>query len=170
MTLLQHGREIFGRLVESADIVLVFRTFIFTSFMIPSESMMPRLLEGDYLFAAKWPYGYGRASLPLDLDIGDGEFVILVGPSGCGKSTLLRIIAGLEKGDSGTVTIEGVNATNLPAQNLEATFARMRAEREREAGEHRQPEQQVLRERGALVGRGRERAALLELVEGRRLA
>ena len=60
-------------LIKLVVIVLVFRTFIFTSFMIPSESMMPRLLEGDYLFAAKWPYGYSRASLPLDTDwVGDG--------------------------------------------------------------------------------------------------
>jgi signal peptidase I len=60
-------------LIKLVAAVLVFRTFIFTSFMIPSESMMPRLLEGDYLFAAKWPYGYGRASLPLDINIGDGR-------------------------------------------------------------------------------------------------
>lgn len=53
--------------------VLLFRTLVFTSFMIPSESMMPRLLEGDYLFAAKWPYGYSRASLPLDVDVGSGR-------------------------------------------------------------------------------------------------
>ncbi len=32
----------------------------------------------------------------IDLDISDGEFIVLVGPSGCGKSTLLRMIAGLE--------------------------------------------------------------------------
>jgi signal peptidase I len=60
-------------LVKLVLAVLVFRTFIFTSFMIPSQSMMPRLLEGDYLFAAKWPYGYSRSSLPLDLDIGEGR-------------------------------------------------------------------------------------------------
>ena len=53
-------------LVKLVIVVLVFRTFLFTSFMIPSESMMPRLLVGDYLFAAKWPYGYSRASLPFD--------------------------------------------------------------------------------------------------------
>ena len=56
-------------LVKLVIAVLVFRTFLFTSFMIPSESMMPRLLVGDYLFAAKWPYGYSRASLPLDLAV-----------------------------------------------------------------------------------------------------
>ena len=43
----------------------------------------------------------------IDLDIADGEFVVLVGPSGCGKSTLLRIIAGLEDVSGGTVEIGG---------------------------------------------------------------
>jgi signal peptidase I len=56
-------------LVKLVVAVLLFRTLLFTSFMIPSESMMPRLLVGDYLFAAKWPYGYSRASLPFDPDI-----------------------------------------------------------------------------------------------------
>jgi multiple sugar transport system ATP-binding protein len=37
----------------------------------------------------------------LDLDVGDGEFVVLVGPSGCGKSTTLRMIAGLESISAG---------------------------------------------------------------------
>jgi multiple sugar transport system ATP-binding protein len=39
----------------------------------------------------------------LDLDVGDGEFVVLVGPSGCGKTTALRMVAGLERVTSGTV-------------------------------------------------------------------
>ena len=42
----------------------------------------------------------------IDLDIADGEFVVLVGPSGCGKSTLLRCIAGLEQADQGEITID----------------------------------------------------------------
>jgi len=41
----------------------------------------------------------------LDIDIKDGEFLVLVGPSGCGKSTALRMIAGLESISSGTLTI-----------------------------------------------------------------
>jgi sn-glycerol 3-phosphate transport system ATP-binding protein len=41
----------------------------------------------------------------LSLEVGDGEFLILVGPSGCGKTTALRIVAGLEKSTSGTVRI-----------------------------------------------------------------
>ncbi len=41
----------------------------------------------------------------IDLEIGDGEFLVLVGPSGCGKSTLLRMLAGLEKPTSGEIAI-----------------------------------------------------------------
>ncbi|MCB2101576.1 MAG: ABC transporter ATP-binding protein [Rhodobacterales bacterium] len=48
---------------------------------------------------------------PLDLSIVEGEFVVFVGPSGCGKSTLLRLIAGLEDVTSGTVEINGQDAT-----------------------------------------------------------
>ncbi|MAM11995.1 MAG: sugar ABC transporter ATP-binding protein [Rhizobiaceae bacterium] len=51
---------------------------------------------------------------PLDLTIEDGEFTVFVGPSGCGKSTLLRLIAGLEDTTSGTIEIDGVDATPLP--------------------------------------------------------
>src|ERR1700709_1327479 len=41
----------------------------------------------------------------LSLQIGDGEFTVLVGPSGCGKTTLLRMIAGLEEISAGTISI-----------------------------------------------------------------
>ncbi|RYG91116.1 ABC transporter ATP-binding protein [Loktanella sp. IMCC34160] len=51
---------------------------------------------------------------PLDLEINDGEFVVFVGPSGCGKSTLLRLIAGLEDVTSGTISIDGNDATSVP--------------------------------------------------------
>ena len=49
----------------------------------------------------------------ISLDVGEGEFYVLVGPSGCGKSTLLRIIAGLEKITSGTLKIDGKLANNM---------------------------------------------------------
>ncbi|SOH92258.1 multiple sugar transport system ATP-binding protein [Monaibacterium marinum] len=48
---------------------------------------------------------------PLDLEINEGEFVVFVGPSGCGKSTLMRLIAGLEDVTSGSIEIDGRNAT-----------------------------------------------------------
>jgi multiple sugar transport system ATP-binding protein len=49
----------------------------------------------------------------VDLDIEDGEFVVLVGPSGCGKSTLLRMVAGLETISSGEISIGGRVVNNL---------------------------------------------------------
>ena len=49
----------------------------------------------------------------INLDIEDGEFVVLVGPSGCGKSTTLRLVAGLEEATSGTIEIAGRVVNNL---------------------------------------------------------
>ena len=49
----------------------------------------------------------------VDLEIGDGEFMVLVGPSGCGKSTLLRMIAGLEGVSGGTIRIGDRDVTEL---------------------------------------------------------
>ena len=50
----------------------------------------------------------------VNIDIEDGEFVILVGPSGCGKSTLLRMLAGLENISGGEIRIGGRTVNNLP--------------------------------------------------------
>jgi len=55
-----------------------------------------------------------RAVRELDLDVGDGEFVVFVGPSGCGKTTALRMIAGLEDITSGTVRVGGEVVNDLP--------------------------------------------------------
>ena len=49
----------------------------------------------------------------IDIDIKDGEFIVLVGPSGCGKSTLLRMVAGLESITQGTVSIDDVCVNEL---------------------------------------------------------
>ena len=48
----------------------------------------------------------------LNLEVKDGEFLVLVGPSGCGKSTLLRMLAGLEEVDSGRILIGGKDVTH----------------------------------------------------------
>lgn len=53
--------------------VLIFRSFIFTPFTIPSESMLPRLQNGDFLVAAKWPYGYSSYSLPFSAPLIPGK-------------------------------------------------------------------------------------------------
>jgi multiple sugar transport system ATP-binding protein len=53
----------------------------------------------------------------VDLEIADGELLVLVGPSGCGKSTLLRMIAGLEEVTGGSVSIGGRDVTYLPPKD-----------------------------------------------------
>lgn len=52
----------------------------------------------------------------LSIDIEEGAFVTLLGASGCGKTTLLRIIAGLERADSGSVILDGRDITDLPPE------------------------------------------------------
>ena len=53
----------------------------------------------------------------VNLDVADGELVVIVGPSGCGKSTLLRMVAGLETITSGTLLIDGKLVNRLePAE------------------------------------------------------
>ncbi|MCY4257032.1 MAG: sn-glycerol-3-phosphate ABC transporter ATP-binding protein UgpC [bacterium] len=60
----------------------------------------------------------------VDLDIADGEFIVLVGPSGCGKTTLLRIVAGLETSSGGELHIDGADVSNVPAgtRNIAMVF------------------------------------------------
>ena len=58
------GVETLRFLLKLALIVLIVRSFVFAPYSIPSESMLPRLLIGDYLFVTKWNYGFSRWSLP----------------------------------------------------------------------------------------------------------
>ena len=53
----------------------------------------------------------------FDLDVKDGEFIVLVGPSGCGKSTTLRMVAGLEDITSGRLLLDGKDITRVPAKD-----------------------------------------------------
>ena len=55
-----------------------------------------------------------QAVFDFNLDVKDGELIVLVGPSGCGKSTTLRMVAGLEDISSGTLIIDGKDVTAMP--------------------------------------------------------
>ncbi len=67
-------------------------------------------------------YGDFVALDDVNVRLPTGQLTALLGPSGGGKSTLLRIIAGLERADTGTVVIEGTDATRLPAQKRNVGF------------------------------------------------
>jgi multiple sugar transport system ATP-binding protein len=64
-----------------------------------------------------YPKALRKAVDRLNLEINDGEFLVLVGPSGCGKTTSLRMLAGLEEVDEGAIEIDGTNVVNLPPRN-----------------------------------------------------
>ncbi len=63
---------------------------------------------------------FGDGTIAVDnvsLDVGDGEFMVLLGPSGCGKSTVLRMIAGLEDPTTGAIMLGGELANDLPPRD-----------------------------------------------------
>jgi multiple sugar transport system ATP-binding protein len=68
--------------------------------------------------AQRWYAGTDEPAVAsLDLEINDGEFMVLVGPSGCGKSTTLRMLAGLEEVDEGRIHIGDRDITHLPPKD-----------------------------------------------------
>ncbi|MEP6738820.1 MAG: ABC transporter ATP-binding protein [Caldimonas sp.] len=67
-------------------------------------------------------FGTVQAVQGLDLEIASGEFVVLLGPSGAGKTTTLRLVAGLERPDSGRVHIAGRDVTTAAPATRDVTF------------------------------------------------
>lgn len=95
-------RETLVFFLKLAIVVFVFRSFVFAPFSIPSQSMLPRLYIGDYLFVSKWNYGYSRWSLPwgvplipgrvLGRDPARGDVVVFRGPPGDDHDVIKRVI------------------------------------------------------------------------------
>jgi signal peptidase I len=89
--------------IKLALIVFVLRSFVMAPFNIPSESMQPRLLIGDYLLVAKWPYGYSRYSLPFNLPLipgrilphtpVPGDVVVFKAPANLSEDWIKRVVA-----------------------------------------------------------------------------
>ncbi|WP_322937937.1 ABC transporter ATP-binding protein [Nocardioides bizhenqiangii] len=68
--------------------------------------------------AQRWYAGAERPAVPgIDLEVPEGEFLVLVGPSGCGKTTTLRMLAGLEPVDSGRIRIGDRDVTRVPPKD-----------------------------------------------------
>jgi len=65
--------ETISVIIQALLLALVIRTVLIQPFSIPSGSMRPTLLEGDYLFVTKWAYGYSRHSLPFSPDLFSGR-------------------------------------------------------------------------------------------------
>ncbi len=94
--------DFLGFLLKLAIFVFVLRSFIFAPFSIPSESMLPRLMVGDYLLVAKWPYGYSRHSLPWSVPLisgrvfshlpARGDVVVFKAPPGNRTDYIKRVI------------------------------------------------------------------------------
>lgn len=90
-------------IAKLALIVFVLRSFIVSPFNIPSESMQPRLLIGDYLLVAKWPYGYSRHSLPFSVPLipgrifadtpERGDVVVFKAPTNLKEDWIKRVVA-----------------------------------------------------------------------------
>src|SRR5438094_4516834 len=63
-----------------------------------------------------------RAVDDLNIEVADGEFLVLVGPSGCGKTTALRMIAGLEEISTGTIRIGDRVVNNVPSRDRDVAM------------------------------------------------
>ena len=69
MSSIRAFKDTFKTIVVAGLFAIVFRTFLYEPFNIPSGSMKPTLLIGDYLFVSKFSYGYSRFSLPFNLPV-----------------------------------------------------------------------------------------------------
>ncbi|WP_417611754.1 signal peptidase I [Parasphingorhabdus sp.] len=107
-------------LIKLALFILILRSFIFSPFNIPSESMQPRLIVGDYLLVAKWPYGFSQYSLPFSVPLipgrilphspEPGDVVVFKAPPSAHEDYIKRVIAlsgDIVQVSNGVVSING---------------------------------------------------------------
>lgn len=116
-------------LVKLALFVIILRSFIVSPFNIPSESMQPRLMVGDYLLVAKWPYGYSKFSMPFSVPVipgrilpdkpEPGDVVVFKAPPSATDDYIKRVI-GLS-GDIIQVTngVVSINGTPVERKKIE---------------------------------------------------
>ncbi|MGV3457058.1 signal peptidase I [Sphingomonas sp.] len=121
-------RDTISFLVKLVILVFIVRSFVFAPFSIPSGSMLPRLLVGDYLFITKWNYGYSKHSLPWSLplipgrvfakDPARGDVVVFKAPPDAKTDWIKRVIG--VPGD--TVQMRGgqliLNGQAIPKQRV----------------------------------------------------
>lgn len=121
-------RDLLSFLAKLAVVVFIFRSFFLSPFSIPSESMLPRLMIGDYLFISKWNYGYSRHSLPWSLPLipgrilgstpARGDVVVFKAPPGDRADYIKRVIG--IPGD--TIEVRGgqliLNGTRVPRRRV----------------------------------------------------
>lgn len=111
-------------LVKLALFILILRSFIISPFNIPSESMQPRLVVGDYLLVAKWPYGFSKYSLPFNVPLfpgrvlpntpTPGDVVVFKAPPSAHDDYIKRVIA--LSGDIVQVTKGVVSINGKPVE------------------------------------------------------
>ncbi|GAC1493961.1 MAG: sn-glycerol-3-phosphate ABC transporter ATP-binding protein UgpC [Candidatus Limnocylindrales bacterium] len=124
-------------------------------------------MSGIRITSVTKTYGKTPALRDVSLEIGDGEFMVLLGPSGCGKTTLLRCIAGLEQVNAGRIRIGERDVTTLPPRDRDiamvfqsyAVFPHMTVAQNIGFGlkMHRRPEAEITRrvdEGAELLGLG----------------
>lgn len=116
-------------LVKLALFVIILRSFIVSPFNIPSESMQPRLMVGDYLLVAKWPYGYSKYSMPFSVPVipgrilantpTPGDVVVFKAPPS-GNDDYIKRVIGLS-GDIIQVTggVVSINGTEVPRKKID---------------------------------------------------
>lgn len=95
-------KDTFSFIVKLVVVVIIFRSFLFSPFSIPSQSMLPRLYVGDYLFISKWNYGYSKHSLPFSVPLipgrifgrnpTPGDVVVFKAPPGNSQDYIKRVI------------------------------------------------------------------------------